>query len=245
MAITIDINCDLGEGVGNDELLMPYLSSCNIACGGHTGDEKSMALTADLALKNQVRIGAHPSFPDKKHFGRKEMNMSESQLFETIQSQIESLSHVLRQKNAILNHIKPHGALYNLAAIDESVADVVVSVVKSFDKNLILYVPYQSKIANRAIEKGVPIKYEAFADRNYNDDLTLVSRQDKMALIHDANEMFNHVYEMIFYRKVTTINGVGKAIKVDTICVHGDAENVLQNLQDLVQKLHLHHINVK
>lgn len=244
MAKTIDINCDLGEGIGNEALLMPYISSCNIACGGHAGDKVTMSHIIDLALDYKVRIGAHPSFPDKKNFGRKVLDMSSLELYESIRNQIENLNSILVKKNVPLSHIKPHGALYNMAVKDESIAEIIVEVVKSFDKNLTLYVPYQSIIEKKATENEVAIKFEVFADRNYNDDLTLVSRQNKNALIHDSSDMFEHVYEMIVNKKVNTINGVGKPIKVDTICVHGDAKNVVRNLRFLVQKLSLNNIDI-
>ena len=244
MVKTIDVNCDLGEGFGNEELLIPLISSCNIACGGHAGDLETMSYVVDLAKKFQVKIGAHPSFPDRKNFGRKVIELSTDQLFSSIRNQIKMLNDILVERNLSLNHVKPHGALYNCAVVDENIAEVIVQVVKSLDKNLILYVPYGSVIEKKAISHGVSCKLEAFADRNYNADLTLVSRNHENAIIHDSNEMFDHVYEMIMHEKVITINGVGKTIKADTFCVHGDEKKVVRNLRLLVSKLRQHDIEI-
>lgn len=233
----IDINCDLGEGIGNETLLMPLISSCNIACGGHAGDVSTMKAVVELAKVNNTKIGAHPSFPDRENFGRTVIKMSPEALHNSIYQQIDSLRVILREQNSQLHHIKPHGALYNLAAIDEHTASIIVDVVKRFGKDVFLYVPFQSVISKIAIKEGVQVKFEAFADRNYNQDLTLVSRSEENALIQDSETMFHHIYQMIFNGKVTAINGVEVALKVDTFCVHGDGENVIENLKDLIAKL--------
>nr|WP_321235667.1 5-oxoprolinase subunit PxpA [uncultured Psychroserpens sp.] len=233
----IDINCDLGEGVGNEAVLMPLISSCNIACGGHAGDISSMETVVDLAIAHKVKMGAHPSFPDRENFGRKVITMPPEALYNSIYQQIESLRTVLNEQNQQLHHIKPHGALYNLAVVDENIAAIIVEVVKHFGKDVFLYVPFQSVISEIAIKEGVQVKFEAFADRNYNQDLTLVSRTEDNALIQDSEEMFQHVYQMVFRGKVTAINGVEVELKVDTFCVHGDGENVVRNLKDLILKL--------
>lgn len=245
MVKTIDINCDLGEGIGNEELVMPYITSCNIACGGHAGNQRTMSHVVNLAQKFKVNIGAHPSFPDQENFGRKVMELPSNQLFSVIRSQIVSLDQILLEKNLSLNHVKPHGALYNCAVIDENIAEVIIQVVKSFDKNLMLYVPYQSVIEKKAIYHGVPVKLEAFADRNYNSNLTLVARNHPNAIIHDPIEMFQHIYEMIMYDKVITIHGVGKSIKAETFCVHGDGKNIVNNLKILIAKLRQHNIVIR
>ena len=234
---TIDINCDLGEGVGNESVLMPLISSCNIACGGHAGDLETMHDVVVLAKNYHVKIGAHPSFPDKKNFGRLVMNMSSIDLFDALKSQIESLKSIVEAQQLKLHHVKPHGALYNLASVDVEIATVIVNVIKSIDENLILYAPFESVISRIAEEEGLKVMFEGFADRNYNQDLTLVSRIKPNALIHDPIKMFDHVYNMICFGKVTTSNGVEVELIVDTICVHGDGENVEENLQLLIQKL--------
>lgn len=240
----IDVNCDLGEGLDNEELLMPFLSSCNIACGGHTGDIETMKRVSKLAEKHKVKIGAHPSFPDKEGFGRRIIEISPSVLSKAIEEQIKALIAVLKSMDLKLHHVKPHGALYNLATTDRKTAQIIVDVIKSIDKNLILYAPYQSVIFKMAIRDGLKVMCEGFADRNYNEDLTLVSRQNFDAIIHDKTQIFEHVFNMISEGKVKTKNGVEVELKVDTICVHGDHKNVVKNLKYFTKKLEQNSIKI-
>jgi UPF0271 protein len=241
---TVDINCDLGEGIGNESVLMPLISSCNIACGGHAGDLVTMTKVVSLAKSNNVKIGAHPSFPDKESFGRVIMDLSSSELYDALKSQIESLKSIVEAEQLKLHHVKSHGALYNLASVDAEVAEVVVSVIKSIDENLVLYAPFGSVISKIAQEEGLRVMFEGFADRNYNEDLTLVSRTKSNALIHDSVMIFEHVYNMVFFGKVKTRSGVEVALKVDTVCVHGDGENIEENLRFLTQKLTANNIEI-
>jgi UPF0271 protein len=242
---TININVDVGEGVNNEPQLMPYISSCNIACGGHAGDSKTMRTVVKLAKQYNVKIGAHPSFPDKENFGRQPIEISSAALFKSIREQINSLIKVLREENARLNHIKTHGALYNLAAINTSTAAVIIEAVKSISLPLKLYVPYKSVIAELALNENIPIVYEAFADRNYNDDLTLVSRNEKNAIISDSEELFNHVFRMIKQQKVKTIHGVEVELKAKTFCIHGDNPEAINLIKDLKEKLEQVHISIE
>jgi UPF0271 protein len=240
--IIIDINADVGEGLNNESQLMPYLSSCNIACGGHAGNEESMSKVVKLAKKHKVKIGAHPSFPDKQNFGRQVIQISSADLYTSLKQQIRSLMKVLRTEHITLHHIKPHGALYNLAAVDEKTANVIIEVVKSIALPLSLYVPYGSVIADKAQKEGIKITYEAFADRNYNVDLTLVTRSQNNAIITNPNDVFNHVYKMISQQKVKTISGVEVEIKADTFCIHGDNPEALKLLEFLSEKLQEHQV---
>jgi UPF0271 protein len=240
--IIIDINADVGEGLNNEVQLMPYLSSCNIACGSHAGDEQIMTKVVKLAKKHKVKIGAHPSFPDKQNFGRQIVHMSCADLYTSLKQQVRQLMKVLRTEHVTLHHIKPHGALYNLATIDEKTANVIIEVVKSIALPLYLYVPYGSVIANLAQKENIKITYEAFADRNYNNDLTLVSRSQDNAIITDPDNVFRHVYNMISEQKVKTINGVEVGIKADTFCVHGDNPKALNVLRLLTEKLQQHQV---
>ncbi|WJJ95254.1 5-oxoprolinase subunit PxpA [Algibacter luteus] len=235
--LVLDINADIGEGIGNEHLIMPYISSCNIACGGHAGDEATMKEVVLLAKKHQVKIGAHPSFPDKVNFGRKIMNMPCVTLYASIKTQIKSLLAILNEAHLPLHHVKLHGALYNQAAIDNKTANTVIEVMKSLMLPAKLYVPYNSVIAKLAIEQDIPIMYEAFADRNYNDDLTLVSRDEPNALIEDSDKMFNHVFEMFSTKKVKTVTGNYKTIKAETFCVHGDHPNAPKLIKNLSVRL--------
>ncbi|WP_299099700.1 5-oxoprolinase subunit PxpA [uncultured Winogradskyella sp.] len=230
---SIDINADVGEGVGNEALLMPLVSSCNIACGGHTGDLESMAEVVKLAKVNGVKIGAHPSFPDKMNFGRTVMKLSKDELFKSLKSQISSLLSIVNSNGVKLHHIKPHGALYNLAAKDEDVSNVIIKVIKSLDCSVQLYAPYNSVLAILAKQENINVVFEAFADRNYNDDLSLVSRLKSGAILHDKKAVLNHVLNIITEQKIRSISGVDVAIIADTICVHGDTQNALEILSYL------------
>ena len=241
----IDINVDVGENIGNESILMPIISSCNIACGGHAGDSESMRMVVKLATANNVKIGAHPSFPDKANFGRKQMDISYSALYTSIKGQIDDLMIILKEENTRLNHVKPHGALYNLAAVDDKAASVIIEVMKNFILPVKLFVPFNSVIEKKAIENNIPIKYEAFADRNYNDDGTLVSRNEKNALIHDSEQMFDHVFRMISSQKVKTISGSEIKILADTFCIHGDNPKAVDLIRDLSKRLREKGIQIK
>ena len=232
----IDINCDVGEGITNEHLLMPFISSCNIACGGHFGDKSTIDKTIKLAIEKNVKIGVHPSFPDPKNFGRKVLQISKSKLKESIQNQLDLFLERLTKVNGNLHHIKPHGALYNLIAVDEIAANNFIKVIHQYTKDVFLYVPYNSVIEKVALKNNINIKYEAFGDRNYNDDLTLVSRTNENAVISNPKEVYHHIYKMVFEEKVKTISNVQKKIKADTFCIHGDHKNTLEILQYLAKE---------
>lgn len=245
MLRTIDINCDVGEGIGNESDLIPFISSCNIACGGHAGDQATMTQVARIARQHKVKVGAHPSYPDRENFGRKIMDISYATLFKSLEDQIGALIEVLRHEHMQLHHVKPHGALYNLAAVNKEVATVIVEVMKRFHLPLKLYVPYRSVIAAVAVKEGIPITYEAFADRNYHQDLTLVSRQKENALITNSDELIAHVLRMIIDKKVLTIEGVEVEIDADTFCVHGDNPKALKLIKGLVNNLAENNIKIR
>ncbi|WP_370390952.1 5-oxoprolinase subunit PxpA [uncultured Winogradskyella sp.] len=233
----IDINADVGEGLDNETAIMPYLSSCNISCGAHAGNEVAIAKTMALAVKNKVKIGAHPSYPDKKNFGRKPMALSHKELLDSLLRQLTFFKRLLKIHKVHLHHIKPHGALYNLAAIDRGVAQVVIELMKNQSKSVKLYVPYGSVIADLALIEGVDIVYEAFADRNYNSDLTLVPRREIKAIITDPKEVLNHCLSIFENESVKCLDGSTATIKASTFCVHGDNENVLTILKYLTTNL--------
>ncbi|WP_298553299.1 5-oxoprolinase subunit PxpA [uncultured Algibacter sp.] len=236
-SLIIDINVDTGEGIGNESQIMPYVSACNIACGGHAGDGETMRNAVKLAKQYGVKIGAHPSFPDKENFGRTRMDISCVALYTSIKNQIKDLVTILNEEHAALHHIKPHGALYNLAAVDEKVANVIVEAVKALAIPVKLYVPFNSVIANVAIKNNIQIIYEAFADRNYNDDLTLVSRNESNALISNSDLMFEHINNIILNKKVKTISGNFVPLKAETFCIHGDQPDGVNIVSNLVGRL--------
>jgi len=224
----IDVNCDVGEGLNNEEALMQYIQSCNIACGGHAGGEKQMQNIVGLAIKYKVKIGAHPSYPDEENFGRKTMVMESDEFKKSIQNQINLLLKIVKEQGADLHHIKPHGALYNDLAKSDDLSLEFLDAIIPYKNEAKLYVPYNSAIEKNAIKKGFSIIYEAFADRNYNDDLSLVSRQEKEALITNPKIILQHVTEMVNNQKVRTISGKKVSIKAATFCVHSDTEKAVE-----------------
>ncbi len=235
----IDLNCDVGEGLHNEHLLMPLISSCNIACGGHAGSIEIMDAVIQLALDHKVKIGAHPSFPDRANFGRVIMDISNEALQQSLEEQLQAFKERAVAKDAVVHHVKPHGALYNQIAVNEEKAALVVSAVQNIFKDVKIYVPYQSAIEKIAVAHGMPIVYEAFADRNYNDDLTLVSRTLPYAILTDPKKVVLHVQKMAEQSKVKTVQGNEKNIKGDTFCVHGDTKNALLILKELHQHLEI------
>ena len=233
----IDINADVGEGIGNESEIIPFLSSCNIACGGHAGNLETMTKVVMLAHSQSVKIGAHPSFPDRFNFGRIDMKISAADLYSSLKEQIRALQNVLHSKKAQLHHVKPHGALYNLAVKDEKTAAVIIEVIKSIATPLKLYAPCNSVISKIAILEGVEVVYEAFADRNYNEDLSLVSRQNENAILDNNAVILNHVLGIIKHQKVKTISGLEVPIEATTLCVHGDTRNAVDILKFLNHEL--------
>lgn len=233
----MDINCDLGEGLSNDAQIMPFISSCNIACGAHAGNLSIMKSTVLLAKNYNVKIGAHPSFSDRDNFGRKEMFIPKSILKSQIINQITSLKQIAEKEGVKLHHVKPHGALYNMAAKFNDVAMAVIEAVAYFDEDLILYVPFRSLIARKLREKNMPFYYESFADRTYNDDLSLVSRDEPDYLIENSNRILKKVKQLIDSETIITYSGKIVKIRSNTICVHGDNPNVVEIVKVLSKNI--------
>ena len=229
----IDINCDLGEGFNNEHIIMPLISSCNISCGAHAGSLEIMDKVIQLALKHKVKIGAHPSFPDRDNFGRNVLDISNSDLQKSLEDQLTIFKDRALLQNATIHHVKPHGALYNLIAINSEKASVVIAAIQHVFEAVKLYVPYQSRIEEIAIQSGLEIVYEAFADRMYNEDLSLVSRTFSNALIKDKQEVLKQVQKIANKQLVTTVNFHEKKIKASTFCVHGDTKNAIEILEYL------------
>ena len=233
---TVDINCDLGEGMNNEHLLLPYISRCNIACGGHAGDEKSIRSTIKMAIAHKVKIGAHPSYNDKLYFGRKVLEISNKELKESIEKQLSLFFLIAKEEGTQVDHIKPHGALYNQAIHDENIANIILEVLETLSLKVNLLVPEISVIAELAAKKKINVIYEAFADRNYEDDLSLVSRNRPDAVLKTASEVVHHL-SMLIDGKVKTIHGNLKSIKASSFCIHSDtpgAETMLANIVNLL-----------
>ena len=233
----IDINCDVGEGINNEHLIMPLITSCNISCGAHAGSQEDIDKVIGLAIKNNVKIGAHPSFPDRENFGRKEMDLSHLELQNSLEKQLLFFKERADLQNTPIHHVKPHGALYNLIAVNSEVATVIVKAIKTVFTDINIYVPYNSEIEKVAKNNGLNVTYEVFADRNYNNDLTLVSRSLPCAIIQDKKQVLEHVKMMAYQSEVKTIQGSVKFIKAQTFCIHGDHKNSVEILEFLHQYL--------
>ena len=241
----IDINCDVGEGIGNEADLFPMISSCNIACGGHAGSKESIRQSIELAIKYNVRVGAHPSYPDRENFGRVSMNISDGDLIKSISNQLKLFMTECNELGATLHHIKPHGALYNDFAKCEHLANVFLRAISTYKDKVILYVPYGSVIELLAKANNFSIMKEAFADRNYNNDLSLVSRKQDNALISNGKDVLEHLVLMSNENQVRTVNGEKIPIEADTFCIHGDTPSAFQILTYITVHLPEHNLQAK
>jgi 5-oxoprolinase (ATP-hydrolysing) subunit A len=221
--LSIDLNADVGEGCGQDAALMPLISSANIACGGHAGDAESMRDAVALALEHAVAIGAHPSFPDREHFGRQEMLLPAHKLHECIVAQIESLASIAQKQGTQLRHVKPHGALYNMAARDEALAETVVTAIRSVDPSLMLFGLAGSALLVVAGRLGLRAISETFADRAYRADGSLLPRNQQGSVLHDDTVVAARAVAMVQDGAVIAVDGSRVALRADTICLHGDS----------------------
>jgi 5-oxoprolinase (ATP-hydrolysing) subunit A len=221
----IDLNCDMGENVGNDEDLMPYITSANIACGFHAGDEMSMRTTVRLAKKYGVAVGAHPSWKDREGFGRREMNLPPDEVESLILYQIGELAAIAQSEGVEMRHVKPHGALYNQAAQDRLLANAIARAVKRFSAELILVGLAGSGLIGAGLEVGLNVANEGFPDRNYNPDGTLVSRKLPNALIDLPEKVAIQAVRLA----KEGIDFSGRRVRVDTLCLHGDHIHAAQN----------------
>ncbi|MFW5872422.1 MAG: 5-oxoprolinase subunit PxpA, partial [bacterium] len=238
----IDLNCDMGESFGNykigqDEKVIQYITSSNIACGFHAGDPNVMRFTVKLAKKNQVAIGAHPGFPDLMGFGRRNMDINPEELKNLIIYQIGALKAIARSEGMVMQHVKPHGALYNMMANDELLGKAIVEAILSVDKDLILVALAKSKIIELARKLGLKIAREGFADRAYNSDGTLVKRSISGSVFHDAEIIARRVLRMVKKQEIESIAGKIINLNVDTVCLHGDNKNALEVIGEIRKTL--------
>ncbi|MCC6500287.1 MAG: LamB/YcsF family protein [Anaerolineales bacterium] len=225
--MNIDLNCDMGENIGNDELIMPFIASANIACGYHAGNAKTMRDTVRLAKKFGVKIGAHPSWLDVEGFGRREMNLPLEEVEALILDQVSALAAIAEAEGVALTHVKPHGALYNQAARESPLAQTVARAVKMFKGDLILVGLAGSRLIEAGVEAGLRVANEGFPDRNYNPDGTLISRKEPHAIVDSPEAVANHALELIR-------DGVlfeGRRVRVDTLCLHGDHPRAVENAE--------------
>lgn len=241
----IDINCDMGEGMDNDAALMPYISSVNIACGYHAGNEETMQQTVALASRYGVAIGAHVSFLDKEDFGRKEMELPPDVVYELVLQQLIILQKIVKTQAVSIKHVKPHGALYNMSARDKQLADIIARVVHDFDPSLILVGLSNSHSINEAKTLGLQTASEVFADRRYEENGSLRSRSLPGALLEDADEVAEQVLKMVSNRTVIAITGKEIPVTAETICIHGDGKHAVEFAQTIYQNLKNHSIEIK
>lgn len=218
----IDLNADVGESIGDDEGVLPFVSSANIACGFHAGNQQIMRDTVQLAQGLGVAIGAHPSFQDREGFGRREMEVSADELESLVAYQIGALAEVASALGSRLSHVKPHGALYNMAARDAAMADALTRAVRAVDASLVLFGLSGSQLVAAGERVGLAVASEVFADRGYRQDGSLAPRGTPGAVLTDVADVARRAVEMATGQGVTSVDGTTIRVKADTICIHGD-----------------------
>lgn len=242
---TIDLNCDMGEGMPYDADIMPYISSVNIACGYHAGNEEIMKKTVGLALHHNVAIGAHPGFADQENFGRREIYLLRQDYYNLIIGQLMILKKITDSFNTTIHHVKPHGALYNMSARDKILAAIIAQAVKDFDDRLILYGLSRSESVREAKALDLQTANEVFADRTYQDDGTLTPRSHSNALIEDEYTSLQQILQMITQKTVASVNNKTISIIAETICIHGDGHHAVEFTQLIHQSLKQNNIEIR
>jgi UPF0271 protein len=235
---TIDLNCDMGEAfgvwpMGNDNALMKLISSANIACGFHAGDANIMRKTAQMAIELNVAIGAHPAFPDLQGFGRRNMQLTPQEIYDICVYQIGAMFGTVKALGGKLHHVKPHGALYNMAAKDAALAKAIAEATIAIDPDLIFYGLSGSFLISEAEKIGLRTASEVFADRTYQNDGSLTPRTQSNALIESTQEAVNQVIMMIEKQCVISTDGKEVPLKADTVCIHGDGNHAVQFAEEL------------
>ena len=238
----ININCDLGEkskfhSTKNDPDLLKIVNSANIACGYHAGDKETMNRVIEISKTNQVSIGAHPSFNDPENFGRKKINLNSSEVTKLIVDQYEILQKIAQNHNENVTHIKPHGALNNMACEDLELATTIAKAINSINKDIIFLVPTGSKMELAGKKLNMKIACEIFADRNYEDDGNLVSRSKDNALITNPDIAKKHVLKMVKNQALNCFSGKEIPCKIDSVCIHGDNESSLATAKSIKDNL--------
>jgi UPF0271 protein len=233
----IDLNCDLGEGVGSDEQILPLVTSANIACGLHAGGPAVMRRTVDAALKAGVAIGAHPGFDDRANFGRRDMHVTPEEAYDLMLYQIGALAGFVTAVGGRLAHVKPHGALYNMACVNPMLAEGIARAVRAFDVRLILFGLPKSELVKAGEKVGIPTAAEAFADRTYRRDGTLTPRSEPNALIDDMDAAATQAVRIVTEGKVRATDGTDITLRADTICLHGDGSHARELAREIRRRL--------
>ncbi|HEY0654920.1 MAG TPA: 5-oxoprolinase subunit PxpA [Chryseosolibacter sp.] len=246
---SIDINCDMGESfgafsIGQDEALMEYVSSVNIACGFHGGDPSVMRKTVHAAARRGLAIGAHPGYPDLQGFGRRDIKFSTDEIYDMVLYQVGALKAFAEAAGTMLYHVKPHGALYNFAAKDAPAAAAIAKAVFDADPRLRFVGLSGSELLLAGQKAGLKTVSEVFADRTYQDDGTLTPRASKGALIENEAEAARQVVDMVLYHKVRALSGKEIPIKPDSVCIHGDGKNALAYARAIVHELKANHVSI-
>lgn len=218
----LDFNCDLGEGCGSDAEIVPLISSASIACGAHAGDEATMRTAIRLCRDHGVAIGAHPSFDDRQHFGRRELVLERGEIARLVQAQLARLVTIAAQEGAGLAHVKPHGALYNLAARDRDVAEAIAAAIAAFDPSLILYGRSGSQLTTAGEGAGLRVAHEVFAERGYDADGSLAPRGTPGAVLQAPEAAIAQVRTLLRDGVVVARDGSRVPLRADTLCLHGD-----------------------
>jgi 5-oxoprolinase (ATP-hydrolysing) subunit A len=239
MNLVVDLNSDLGEGAGHDNEILDLVSSANIACGFHAGDPPSIFASIQAALERGVALGAHPSFPDRENFGRTEMTMPPAEVYAFVAYQIGAFQSLARAAGGRMNHVKAHGALYNMAARDRALADVIANAVVALDPKLILFAPAASQLDYAATELGLQTASEVFADRNYLADGSLVPRSRPDAFVHDPVEAADRIIRILSEGMVRAVDGTDVSVSGNTVCVHGDNPQAVAFVRKVRERLEL------
>lgn len=237
-SFTVDLNCDMGESfgafdIGNDEAIMPFVSSVNIACGFHAGDPAVMKKTVRLAMRHDVAIGAHPGLPDLQGFGRRTMAISPEEAYDMVVYQVGAIAAFVKSEGGVMQHVKPHGALYNMAATNTGLSEAIATAVYKVDPSLILYGLSGSELILAGEKIGLSVANEVFSDRTYQEDGTLTTRKHPNALITDPVLAVAQVMRMIKEGTVLSTSGLAVKIKADTVCIHGDGKFAVSFAQQL------------
>ncbi|ARK28591.1 LamB/YcsF family protein [Halalkalibacter krulwichiae] len=246
---SIDLNCDLGESfgafkIGQDEFVLEYITSANIACGYHAGDHNTMAKTVKMAAEKGIKVGAHPGYPDLIGFGRRFIETDPIDIYHLMVYQISALKGFCDINQVSLEHVKPHGALYNRAAVDPYTAEAIAKAVYDVDRNLVLYGLAGSELVKAGTSIGLKVANEVFADRTYQAGGTLTPRNEDLALIHNSNEACKQVIQMVQSGTVKAVDGSTIPIKADSVCIHGDGPEALKFAKDLREQLEQNGIKI-
>ncbi|HHW7570551.1 TPA: 5-oxoprolinase subunit PxpA [Mannheimia haemolytica] len=241
----VDLNVDLAEGCGNDHSLLQLVTSANVCCGLHAGDYNEMRKAIRWAKENGVRVGAHPSFPDRENFGRTNMQLPDDELKACLLYQLGAAKALCNAENVPMSYVKPHGALYNMAAKDAHLATLIANTVKQFDPNLKLMGLSGSLMLSIAEQHGLETISEVFADRHYLADGSLVPRTRDDAMVESDDEAISQVLQMVLDGTVPTVDGGNVAIKADSICLHGDGEHAVVFAKRIREELEIKEVLVK